>query len=322
MSQQQRVWVAGASGMVGRAVSGQLQGAGFECVNSPSSAELDLRDRRQVDQFLSAQSLDWIVLAAATVGGIEANRTRPAEFMFDNLMIATNVIDSCYRHLSAKLLFLGSSCIYPRLATQPMQESELLTGPLEPTNEGYALAKICGVKLCEFYNQQYGTDYRSLMPTNLYGPHDNFHPTQSHVIPGLIRKLVDARETGLPSVQLWGSGRPLREFLYVDDLACAVRQLIELTGPQFDDLTDGGLPLLNVGSGVECSIADLATQVAEVVGYTGQLLFDSNIPDGAPRKLLDSNRMLATGWQPKITLAQGLKKTLQWYLAKEQSRRS
>lgn len=301
--QFKRIWVAGHNGMVGSALARGLRDASCDIL-TVDRASLDLRDQAATYQWVNAHKPDAIILAAATVGGIEANRTRPAEFLYDNLIIASNVIDAAYRAGVVKLLYLGSSCIYPRLAAQPIPESALLTGPLEPTNEAYAIAKIAGIKLCETYRRQYGCDFISAMPCNLYGPGDRFDPVQSHVIPALVLKISAALATGAHSVTLWGTGTPLREFLYVDDLADALMVLLH----GYSDAET-----VNVGSGVEISIHDLAHEIARQLGYGGKIIFDPSMPDGTPRKVLESGKLRALGWAPKTSLADGLAKAIAWH---------
>jgi GDP-L-fucose synthase len=299
-----RIWVAGHRGMVGSAVVRRLSSEGCEILTVPRSG-LDLRRQADVEAWMSEVRPDAVVLAAATVGGILANDTRPAEFLYDNLTIEANVIDAACRAKVSKLLLLGSSCIYPRLAPQPMTEDALLTGPLEPTNQWYALAKIAGIKLCQAYRRQYGCDFISAMPTNLYGIGDNFDLKGSHVLPALLRKLHEAKETGRRTVEVWGTGSPMREFLYVDDLADGlVFMLKHYSGEEH----------LNIGSGSEISIADLTRLVAEVVGWEGELVFDATKPDGTPRKLLDVGRLAEIGWQSRTDLSEGLALTYRWFL--------
>ncbi len=269
-------------------------------------AELDLTDQQAVRHFFETEKPDQVYLAAAKVGGIHANNTYPAEFIYQNLMVQANVIDAAFRNGVQKLLFLGSSCIYPRLAPQPMSEDALLTGALEPTNEPYAIAKIAGIKLCESYNRQYAVDYRSVMPTNLYGPGDNYHPENSHVIPALIRRFHEAKTSNAPSVSIWGSGTPRREFLYVDDMASASVHVMQLPKAEYEQHTQSMQSHINVGSGSDVTIADLALAIAQTVGYTGQIDFDTTKPDGAPRKWMDSSRLNALGWQAKVSLFEGL----------------
>ena len=301
--QGRRIWVAGHRGMVGSAVVRRL--AQEHCtVVTVDRATLDLRRQTDVEDWLAETRPDAVIVAAATVGGIHANSTRPAEFLYDNLAIDTNIIHASWRTGVAKLLFLGSSCIYPRLAPQPMTEDALLTGPLEPTNQWYAIAKIAGVKLCQAYRRQYGCDFVSAMPTNLYGPGDNFAPMSSHVLPALLSKVHDAMEHGRTMVELWGTGQPLREFLYVDDLADALVFILRYYSQEDH---------LNVGSGREISIEGVARLIAEVVGYKGDFVFDRSKPDGTPRKLMDVRRLTALGWQANTSLRDGIQRTYEWY---------
>lgn len=305
----QRVFVAGHRGMVGSAIVRCLRALGYrDIVTAPRDA-LDLTDQRQVAAFFAAQSIDQVYLAAAKVGGIHANNTYPAEFIHQNLMIEANIIHAAHLHGVQKLLFLGSSCIYPKLAAQPMTEEALLTGLLEPTNEPYAIAKIAGIKLCESYNRQYGRDYRSAMPTNLYGPGDNYHPENSHVIPALMRRVHEARLAGAPEVVIWGSGTPRREFLHVDDMAAAAVHLMNVSAAAYAAETRPMCSHINVGTGVDVTIRELAESLAQVVGYPGRLVFDSTKPDGTPRKLLDVARAERLGWRARIGLAEGLAST-------------
>lgn len=301
-----KIYVAGHRGMVGGALCRALGAQGFEQPVTRTSNELDLRDQTAVDQFFAAERPDVAIIAAAKVGGIHANNTYPAEFLYENLMIAANTIHAAFRYGVRRLLFLGSSCIYPKFAPQPIQEDSMLTGPLEPTNEGYAIAKIAGLKLCQLYRKQYGVTFHSAMPTNLYGPGDNYHGENSHVIPALMRRFHEAKEAGLSAVSVWGTGTPLREFLQVDDLASAVLHLLQL-----DDPPDW----VNVGSGQEVSIGELARKIKETVGFSGDLTFDSSKPDGTPRKITDISRLKATGWEPQISLDEGLRETYQDFLA-------
>jgi GDP-L-fucose synthase len=319
---QPKIFVAGHRGMVGSAIVRQLLAAGHqpEQIISRTRSDLDLTDQAAVRAFFSKEKPTEVYLAAAKVGGIHANNTYPAEFIYDNLMVEANIIDAAFRNGVKKLLFLGSSCIYPKLAAQPMAESALLTGLLEPTNEPYAIAKIAGIKLCESYNRQYGKehgiDYRSVMPTNLYGPGDNYHPENSHVIPALIRRFHEAKIGKLPSVAIWGSGKPYREFLYVDDMAGASIHVMNLPKDQYDAHT---LPMqshINVGYGSDVTIADLARTVGRVVGYAGEITFDATKPDGTPRKLMDSGRLHALGWKPKVDLESGLRIAYQDFMSK------
>ena len=307
-----RIYVAGHRGMVGSAIVRQLLAAGNapESIITRTHAELDLTNQAAVRAFFQNEKPDQVYLAAAKVGGIHANNTYPAEFIYQNLMMQANVIDAAFQNGVKKLLFLGSSCIYPRQAPQPMAEDALLTGPLEPTNEPYAIAKIAGIKLCESFNRQYGAshgvDYRSVMPTNLYGPGDNYHPQNSHVIPALIRRFHEAKVSQAPNVTIWGSGTPCREFLYVDDMAAASVHVMTLPKATYDQHTSPMQSHINVGYGSDITIAELAQTVGQVVGYQGQIDFDSTKPDGAPRKLMDSSRLNALGWQAKVSLQEGL----------------
>jgi len=304
MEPRAKTYVAGHRGLVGGAIWRRLHAAGFKNLVGRSSKELDLRNQAAVTGFFDRQRPEYVFLAAARVGGIRANSTFPAEFIYDNLMLQTNVIHQAYRHDVKKLLFLGSSCIYPRLCPQPMKEEYLLDGKLEPTNEPYAVAKIAGIKLCQSYNRQYGTCFISVMPTNLYGPGDNFDLLDSHVIPALIRKFHQAKVTGAPEVTVWGTGTPRREFLYVDDLADACLFLM-------DGYQEG--EIINVGVGQDLEILELARQVAAVTGFPGQLVLDPSYPDGTPRKLLDVSKLTAMGWRARTPLNEGLKKTYDWF---------
>jgi GDP-L-fucose synthase len=306
MTSQPKIYVAGHRGMVGSAIVRALRDSGHDRFVMRTHAELDLTDQRGVMNLFATEKPDQVYIAAARVGGIHANNTYPAEFIYSNLMVQANVIHAAYTHGVRKLLFLGSSCIYPRLAPQPMREEALLTGTLEPTNEPYAVAKIAGIKLCESYNRQYGTDYRSVMPTNLYGPGDNYHPENSHVVPAMLRRFHEAKLAGAPSVAVWGTGTPRREFLYVDDMAAACVRVMEMDSATWQANTSPMQRLLNVGYGSDVSIAELAHAVAKAVSYEGKITFDTSRPDGAPRKLIDSSRLHALGWQPKVGLEQGL----------------
>jgi GDP-L-fucose synthase len=307
----QKIYVAGHRGMVGSAIVRNLQVKGFNNIVTRTHAELDLTNQAQVANFFEQEKPDQVYLAAARVGGIHANNTYPAEFIYDNLMIQNNVIHQAFLNRVKKLLFLGSSCIYPKLAPQPMSEDALLTGKLEPTNEPYAIAKIAGIKMCESYNRQYGTshevDYRSVMPTNLYGPGDNYHPENSHVIPALIRRFHEAKVGNIPEVVIWGTGTPRREFLYVDDMAAASVFVMQLDKAAYQSETDPIQGHINVGYGSDVTIAQLAHAVAQAVGYQGKINFDSTKPDGAPRKWMDSALLRNYGWVPKINLEDGLK---------------
>jgi GDP-L-fucose synthase len=306
LSRASRVYVAGHRGLVGSAIVRRLEALGCRNLIVRGHSELDLCEQETVDRFFFENRPEFVFLAAAKVGGILANSTRPAEFLHDNLAIQTNLIHAAWRHGTKKLLFLGSSCIYPKLAPQPIKEEYLLTGPLEPTNEAYAIAKIAGLKLAVAYSAQYGFSTISLMPTNLYGPWDNFDLQTSHVLPAMIRRFHDAKISGAASVTLWGTGTPRREFLHVDDLANAACLLME----NYDSPN-----LLNVGVGEDLTIAELARLVSRVVGYSGRIVFDSSHPDGTPRKLLDVSRIHALGWRAQISLEQGVTSTYQWYLA-------
>jgi GDP-L-fucose synthase len=307
MNAQPRIYVAGHRGMVGSAIVRALGARGHTQLVVRTHDELDLTDQRAVQAFFEAERPEQVYLAAARVGGIHANNTYPAEFIYNNLMVQANVIHAAWRHGVRKLLFLGSSCIYPKLAPQPMGEDALLTGPLEPTNEPYAVAKIAGIKMCESYNRQYGTDYRSVMPTNLYGPGDNYHPENSHVVPAMLRRFHEARAAGAPYVAVWGTGQPRREFLYVDDMAAACVHVMNLDTDLWAANTGPMQALLNVGYGSDVTIAELAHTVARVVGYQGEIRFDTTRPDGSPRKLISSERLLSLGWRPRVDLEHGLK---------------
>ncbi len=305
-----RVFVAGHRGMVGSALVRSLGRHGVIDIRTRTRGELDLTDGRAVDAFFELEKPDVAIIAAARVGGIHANSTYPAEFLQENLAIALNCVHAAFRAGVKRLLFLGSSCIYPKLAPQPISEDSLLTGPLEPTNEAYAIAKIAGLKLCQFYRQQHGVLYHSAMPTNLYGPGDFYHPTHSHVLPALLRRFHEARERGLSEVTLWGTGQPRREFLHVDDLAEACVHLLRLPNPP---------DWVNVGTGTDVTIRELAEHVKSVTGFQGTLSFDTSKPDGTPRKWLDTSRIQATGWKPTIGLAEGIARTYQDFLAEKAS---
>lgn len=303
-----RIYVAGHRGLVGSAIVRRLEDEGYAGLIVRTSAELDLRDQGAVERFFAAEKPDYVILAAAKVGGILANDTYPAEFIYDNLMMEANVIHSSYANGVTKLLALGSTCIYPKLAPQPLKEDYLLSGPLEPTNEWYAVAKIAGIKLCEAYRRQYGCRFFAAMPTNLYGPGDNFDLEKSHVLPAMIRKFHEAKLRGDDDVVLWGSGRPLREFLHVDDLADACLFLMR----NYDEAG-----IVNVGVGKDISIADLADLVREVVGYRGGIVYDASKPDGTPRKLVDVSKLNGMGWRPRVTLRDGIRSTYAWFLENE-----
>ena len=309
-----KIFVAGHKGMVGSAICRQLASNGEEVIIA-TRKELDLTCQAQVAEFFGDNKFDQVYLAAAKVGGIHANNTYPAEFIYQNLMIQNNIIHQSFQSGVVKLLFLGSSCIYPRMAKQPIAECELLNGHLEPTNEPYAIAKIAGIKMCESYNRQYNTDYRSVMPTNLYGPGDNYHPENSHVIPALIRRFNDAKVNGAKEVLAWGSGSPLREFLHVDDMASASIHLMNMSRISFEEHTSVMLSHVNVGTGIECSIKELTEKVACAVDYQGEIIWDSSKPDGAPRKLSDVSRLSKLGWRSKIDLDAGLQETYDWFLS-------
>jgi GDP-L-fucose synthase len=307
--------------MVGRAIARSLEADGVEIVTAKRS-ELDLSDQFAVRSFLARERPDTVIVAAAKVGGIHANNTLPAEFIYENLMIECSLIDSAFRAGVERLLFLGSSCIYPRNAPQPMAEQALLTGTLEPTNEPYAIAKIAGIKLCESYNRQYGTDYRSAMPTNLYGPGDNFHETNSHVLPALLRRFHEAKKANSAEVVIWGTGTPKREFLHVDDMAAACIFLLNLPKDIYAANTQPMLSHINVGTGSDVSIADLARAIAQVTGFEGSISFDATKPDGAPRKLLDVSRLTNMGWTARVPLEEGIRQTYDWFLTNQSSLRA
>ncbi len=309
-----KVFLAGHTGLVGTALGRLLARSGTDVVTQTRD-RLDLRDQQMVVDFFSSERFSEIYLAAARVGGIFANERYPAEFIQENLAVQTNVIDSAWRSGVGRLLFLGSSCVYPRLSPQPIREEYLLTGPLEPTNEPYAIAKIAGIKMCESYNRQYGTDFRSVMPTNLYGPGDNYHAQDSHVIPALIRRFHNAKMEGHAQVLIWGSGKPMREFMFVDDMAEACLHIMSLSRAQYERHTAPTRSHINIGTGVDISIAELAKLIGEVIGFRGSIAFDSSKPDGMPRKLLDVSKLRSLGWVAKTRLADGLERTYRSYLS-------
>jgi GDP-L-fucose synthase len=314
MSTKPAVFVAGHRGMVGSAIVRRLNALGYGQVMTAGRQELDLLDQSQVRAFFASRNIDHVYLAAAKVGGIHANNEYPAQFIYENLMIEANIIHAAYLSGVHKLLFLGSSCIYPKHIEQPMREESLLTGILEPTNEPYAVAKIAGIKLCESYNRQYGTDYRSVMPTNLYGKGDNFHPENSHVIPALMRRFHDAAQRGEEEVAVWGTGNAMREFLHVDDMAAACVHVMNLDETTYRQFTSPMLSHINVGTGQDCSIRQLAETMARITGFSGKIRFDASKPDGTPRKLLDVSRLHSLGWRASIGLEEGLSSTYEWFL--------
>jgi GDP-L-fucose synthase len=313
MDLTQPVFVAGHKGMVGSAIVRRLASLGYTNILTADRGELNLTDSASVHRYFSERRPAQVYLAAAKVGGIHANSVYPAEFIYENLMIQANVINAAHQADVQKLLFLGSSCIYPKHAEQPMREEALLTGVLEPTNEPYAIAKIAGIKLCESYNRQYGRDYRSVMPTNLYGPHDNYHPENSHVIPALLRRFHEATQRGDDEVVIWGSGTPMREFLHVDDMAAASIHVMNLDDATYQANTQPMLSHINVGTGQDCTIRELAETIARVTGFKGRLSFDASKPDGTPRKLMDVSRLEALGWKAGIALEDGLCDAYAWY---------
>lgn len=307
MQKQSKIYIAGHNGLVGSAIKRKLENSGYHNMVYRKSAELDLRNQAAVEEFFAHERPEFVFLAAAKVGGIYANNTYPAEFIYDNLVIEANIIHAAYRHRVRKLLFLGSSCIYPKFAPQPMKEEHLLTGLLEPTNEPYAIAKIAGIKMCESYNRQYGTDYISVMPTNLYGPNDNFDQENSHVLPALIRRFHEAKTADRPVIEIWGTGSPRREFLYVDDLADACIFLME--NYFYKEIGS----FVNIGTGQDLTIRELAELIKGVVGYHGELRFNTEKPDGTPRKLLDVSRMRSLGWEAGTQLEDGLRMAYEWF---------
>ena len=312
-----KVFVAGHRGMVGSAIVRNLQARGGYQIITRTRSELDLTSQQAVAAFFANEQIDQVYLAAAKVGGIHANNTYPADFIYENLMIEANIIHQAYITGVKKLCFLGSSCIYPKLAEQPMVEEALLNGYLEPTNEPYALAKIAGIKLCESYNRQYAVDYRSVMPTNLYGENDNFHSENSHVIPAMMRRFHEAKLRGDKEVVVWGTGKPMREFLHVDDMAAASIHMLELDKATYETYTQPMMSHINVGTGVDCTIRELAETLAKVIGFNGELVFDTSKPDGAPRKLMDVSRLNDLGYKAKISLRDGLAKTYHWFLVNQ-----
>ncbi|WP_291137358.1 GDP-L-fucose synthase [Flavobacterium sp. UBA7663] len=307
MLKSAKIYVAGSNGMVGSAIVRTLEAKGYSNIVVKSSKELDLKNQQAVHDFFNQEQPEYVFLAAAKVGGIHANNTYPATFIYDNIMIQSNVIQAAYEFNVKKLLFLGSSCIYPKFAPQPIKEEYLLTGSLEPTNEAYAIAKIAGLKMCQFYKQQYGCNFISAMPTNLFGINDNFNLENSHVLPALLRKFIEAKQNNKQEVTIWGSGTPMREFLFVDDLAEACLFLME----NYNDVET-----VNIGTGKDVSIKELAETIMKIVGFEGNLIFDASKPDGAPRKLLDVSKINTLGWKHKVTLEEGIKRTHQWYLKK------
>lgn len=318
LDKSSKIFIAGHRGMVGSAIVRKLKADGFENVMTRTRDELDLLSQQQVRDFMQQERPDYVVLAAARVGGIHANNTYPAEFIYQNLMMESNIVHESWSAGINDLLFLGSSCIYPKMAEQPMRESALLTGVLESTNEPYAIAKIAGIKLCESYNRQYGTDYRSVMPTNLYGPNDNFHLENSHVIPALMRKFDTAKQSNAAEVEVWGTGKAMREFLHVDDMAAASIHVMGLPKDQYDAATEPMLSHINVGTGVDVTIRELAETIGEVVGFTGELKFDATKPDGTPRKLMDTSTLEKLGWKPEYDLKTGLQQAYHWFIENRQ----
>jgi GDP-L-fucose synthase len=313
MNLNDKIYIAGHRGLVGSAIVRQLEERGFTNLIMRTHKELDLANQAQVQSFFTQESPDYVILAAAKVGGIHANNTYPADFIYQNMMIEVNVINSAYEHKVKRLLFLGSTCIYPKTVEQPMREDALLTDVLEPTNEPYALAKIAGIKLCESYNRQHGTDFRSVMPTNLYGINDNFHPQNSHVIPALMQRFHHAKLDNDLEVVVWGTGNAMREFLYVDDMASASLFVLELDEETYKANTKSMLSHINVGTGKDVTIREMAETMKEVVGFKGNLTFDTTKPDGSPRKLINVSRLSNMGWKYSINLEEGLKKTYKWY---------
>lgn len=322
MNLNDKIYIAGHSGLVGSAIVRQLKARGFTNLIMRTHKELDLTNQAKVHVFFAQEQPDYVILAAGKVGGIHANNTYPADFIYQNMMIEANIINSAYENKVKRLLFLGSTCIYPKSVEQPMREDAILTGVLEPTNEPYALAKIAGIKLCESYNRQYGTDFRSVMPTNLYGINDNFHLENSHVIPALMRRLHEAKINNDTEVVVWGTGEAMREFLYVDDMAKASLFVLELDEKTYQVNTKSMLSHINVGTGKDITIREVAETMKQVVEYKGELTFDTTKPDGTPRKLIDVSRLSNMGWKYSIDLEQGLKKTYKWYLNQNKLRKS
>lgn len=322
MNLNDKIYIAGHSGLVGSAIVRQLKARGFTNLIMRTHKELDLTNQAKVHVFFAQEQPDYVILAAGKVGGIHANNTYPADFIYQNMMIEANIINSAYENKVKRLLFLGSTCIYPKSVEQPMREDAMLTGVLEPTNEPYALAKIAGIKLCESYNRQYGTDFRSVMPTNLYGINDNFHLENSHVIPALMRRLHEAKINNDTEVVVWGTGEAMREFLYVDDMAKASLFVLELDKKTYQVNTKSMLSHINVGTGKDITIREVAETMKQVVEYKGELTFDTTKPDGTPRKLIDVSRLSNMGWKYSIDLEQGLKKTYKWYLNQNKLRKS
>lgn len=316
MDKSSKIYIAGHNGMVGSAIRRKLERLGYSNICTATRQEVDLTNQAEVTHFFKAEKPDFVFLAAAKVGGIQANNTQPAEFIYDNLMIESNIIHQAYKNNVEALLFLGSSCIYPKMASQPISETALLTGKLESTNEPYAIAKIAGIKLCESYNRQYGTDFRSVMPTNLYGPNDNFDLESSHVIPALMRRIHEAKVNKQENVTIWGTGSPMREFLHVDDMAEGCIQVLQQPKDNYDRVT---LPMeshINIGYGDDITIKELAHLLKDTIGFNGDLIFDTSKPDGTPKKLLDISTIKQLGWSPSIPLESGLKSTYEWFLAK------
>jgi GDP-L-fucose synthase len=319
MKLNDKIYIAGHRGLVGSAIIRQLETKGFINLITRTHKELDLTNQVEVQDFFKQEKPDYVILAAAKVGGIYANNTYPAEFIYENMMIEANVIHTAYQSNVKRLLFLGSTCIYPKAVKQPMTENALLTDVLEPTNEPYALAKIAGIKLCESYNRQYGTDFRSVMPTNLYGVNDNFHPENSHVIPAIMRRFHEAKINNDPEVVVWGTGNAMREFLYVDDMAAASLFVLELDEQTYQDNTRPMLSHINIGTGVDITIREMAETIKKVVGFEGELIFDTTKPDGALRKLVDVKRLSSMGWRYTTKLREGLKITYAWYIEAQTS---